>query len=99
MSGKVVLVGFHQGAPRAIALAHWNWMAYDLRNAHFRELSTIMRGMDIGARLLTSGRLDLARLITHRVDIGNINDAFRAAVTKPEGFVKAIVTMQGPESP
>ena len=43
MSGKVVLVGFHQGAPRLMPLWHWNWMAYDLRNAHFREVTTIMR--------------------------------------------------------
>jgi L-iditol 2-dehydrogenase len=97
MSGKVVLVGFHQGAPRAVALGQWNWMAYDLRNAHFREVATIMRGMDIGARLLTNGQLDLSRLVTHRFDLADINDAFRAAVTKPEGFVKAIVTMHPEE--
>ena len=97
MSGKVVLVGFHQGPPRAVALGHWNWMAYDLRNAHFREVTTIMRGMDIGARLLTAGRIDLTRLVTHRYDLADSNDAFRAAVTKPEGFVKAIVTMSKEE--
>ena len=85
MSGKVVLVGFHQGPPRAVPLGWWNWMAYDLRNAHFREVTTIMRGMDIGARLLTAGRLDLAPLVTHRFDLADINAAFRAAVTKPEG--------------
>ena len=94
MSGKVVLVGFHQGPPRAVPLGHWNWMAYDLRNAHFREVGTIMRGMDIGARLLTTGRLDLSPLVTHRFGLADINDAFRAAVTKPEGFVKAIVSMR-----
>lgn len=95
MSGKVVLVGFHQGAPRAVPLGHWNWMAYDLRNAHFREVATIMRGMDIGARLLTAGQLDLTRLVTHRFDLADINQAFRAAVSKPDGFVKAVVTMRG----
>ena len=94
MSGKVVLVGFHQGEPRIVPLGHWNWMAYDLRNAHFREVATIMRGMDIGARLLTAGRLDLSRLVTHRFGLDRINDAFRAAATKPEGFVKAVVTME-----
>jgi L-iditol 2-dehydrogenase len=97
MSGKLVLVGFHQGEPRAVALGYWNWMAYDLRNAHFREVATIMRGMDIGARLLTNGQLDLSRLVTHRFGLADINDAFRAAVTKPDGFVKAIVHMQGEE--
>jgi 2-desacetyl-2-hydroxyethyl bacteriochlorophyllide A dehydrogenase len=98
MSGKVVLVGFHQGEARAVPLGWWNWMAYDLRNAHFREVATIMRGMDIGARLLTAGRLDLSPLVTHRFDLTDINQAFRAAVTKPEGFVKAIVTMSTKEN-
>ena len=98
MSGKVVLVGFHQGAPRAIPLGHWNWMAYDLRNAHFREVATIMRGMDIGARLLTAGRLDLTPLVTHRFDLADINQAFRAAVDKPDGFVKAVITMTTEEN-
>jgi threonine dehydrogenase-like Zn-dependent dehydrogenase len=98
MSGKVVLVGFHQGEARAVPLGWWNWMAFDLRNAHFREVATVMRGMDIGSRLLTAGRLDLSPLVTHRFDLADINDAFRAAVTKPPGFVKAIVTMTTEEN-
>ena len=60
MSGKVVLVGFHQGRARTVPLGHWNWMAYDLSNAHFREVATIMRGMDVGARLLAAGRSSVA---------------------------------------
>jgi threonine dehydrogenase-like Zn-dependent dehydrogenase len=54
--------------------------------------------MDIAARLLTAGRLDLSPLVTHRFDLADINDAFRAAVTKPPGFVKAIVTMTTEEN-
>src|SRR5215212_10303635 len=40
MSGKVVIVGFHQGGLREIPLAYWNWMAFQIINAHFREVST-----------------------------------------------------------
>jgi L-iditol 2-dehydrogenase len=93
MSGKVVLVGFHQGAPRTLPLGHWNWMAYDLRNAHFRDAAKIMRGMDVAGRLLSAGRLDLASLVTHRFALEDIDQAFATAVAKPEGFVKAVVTM------
>lgn len=96
MSGTVVLVGFHQGAPRSLPLGHWNWMAYDLRNAHFRDEMTIMRGMDVAGRLLASGRLDLAPLVTHRFPLEDIAEAFATAVAKPEGFVKAVVTMTDP---
>jgi 2-desacetyl-2-hydroxyethyl bacteriochlorophyllide A dehydrogenase len=92
MSGKLVLVGFHQGPPRSIPLGFWNWMAYDVRNAHFRELSTILRGMDVGMRLLRSGRIDLAAHVTHRFELADLGEAFETALAKPDGFVKAVVT-------
>lgn len=93
MSGKVVLVGFHQGAAREISLALWNWMAFDIVNAHFRDLATIMRGMTVGMRLLTSGALSMAPLVTHRFALEQINDAFATARDKPRGFAKATVVV------
>lgn len=94
MGGRLVLVGFHQGAPRAVPLGHWNWMAFDLVNAHFRDEAVILRGMTVGMRLLTAGRLDLSRLVTHRFELDEIGDAFRTATQKPPGFVKAVVEMR-----
>ena len=94
MSGKVVMVGFHQRGTREIPLAYWNWMAFQILNAHFREVSTILRGMRIGMRLLTSGRLTLDDLVTHRFQLSEINQAFLAAHEKPEGFVKSTIVME-----
>ena len=94
MSGKAVIVGFHQGEPRQIPLGYWNWMAFQILNAHFREEATILRGMRIGMRLLTSGRLRLDDLVTHRFQLSEINQAFRTAHEKPEGFVKSTVVME-----
>jgi L-iditol 2-dehydrogenase len=93
MSGKLVLVGFHQGAPRSIPLGWWNWMAYDVRNAHFREMAAILRGMEVGTRLLGSGAIDLAPHVTHRFELADIAEAFDTALAKPEGFVKATVVV------
>ncbi len=93
MSGKVVIVGFHQGEPRQIPLGYWNWMAFQILNAHFREETTILRGMRIGMRLLTSGRLTLEDLVTHRFGLDEINQAFLAAHEKPEGFIKSTIVM------
>lgn len=93
MSGKVVIVGYHQGEPRQIPMGYWNWMAFQILNAHFREETTILRGMRIGMRLLTSGRLSLDDLVTHRFQLGDINKAFLAAHEKPEGFVKSTIVM------
>jgi L-iditol 2-dehydrogenase len=97
MSGKVAIVGFHQGGVRELPLGAWNWMAFEIVNAHFRDVATIMRGMRTGMRLLTSGRIALDELVTHRFDLQDVDDAFAAAVAKPPGFVKAVVTL--PENP
>lgn len=94
MSGKVVIVGYHQGGMRELPIAYWNWMAFQIINAHFREISTIMRGMRIGMRLLTSGRLTMDDLVTHRFQLGDIGQAFQTAYEKPEGFVKSTIVMR-----
>jgi threonine dehydrogenase-like Zn-dependent dehydrogenase len=91
MSGTVAIVGYHQGPPRAIPLAQWNWKAFRIANAHFRDLSIILGGMRTAMRLLTSGRLAIDDLVTHRFSLGEIGPAFQTAIDKPEGFVKATV--------
>lgn len=53
-----------------------------------------MRGMRVGMRLLTSGRIALDDLVTHRFTLRQVNEAFATAVEKPPGFVKATVTME-----
>jgi threonine dehydrogenase-like Zn-dependent dehydrogenase len=96
MSGKIAIVGYHQGRAREIPLAHWNWMAFTIVNAHFREISTIMRGMSIGMRLLAAGELSMTGLVSHRFPIEKINDAFATLRDKPDGFAKAVIVF--PES-
>jgi L-iditol 2-dehydrogenase len=91
MSGTVVIGGYHQGEPRSIPLGQWNWMAFRIANAHFRDVATILRGMDRGMRLLTSGRVSLDGLVTHRFELDRIDEAFATAVERPDGFVKATV--------
>lgn len=95
MSGTIAIVGFHQGADRQVPLSYWNWMAFTLVNAHFRELSTIMRGMTVGMRLLAEGRLSMAELVTHRFPIEAIDEAFATLRDKPRGFAKAVITFDG----
>jgi threonine dehydrogenase-like Zn-dependent dehydrogenase len=97
MSGTIAIVGYHQGPSREIPLSFWNWMAFTIVNAHFREVSTIMRGMSIGMRLLAAGELSMDGLVTHRFPLEGINDAFATLRDKPDGFVKAVITFTVPE--
>jgi L-iditol 2-dehydrogenase len=92
MSGTLVIAGYHQGPPRQVPLADWNWNAFRIANAHFRDVATILGGMRAGMRLVTSGRVSLEGLVTHRFPLATIDEAFRTAIEKPEGFVKATVT-------
>ena len=92
MSGKIAIVGYHQGPAREVPLAYWNWMAFTIVNAHFRDLATILRGMSIGMRLLTARVLSMDGLVTHRFPLERINDAFATLRDKPEGFAKAVIT-------
>jgi threonine dehydrogenase-like Zn-dependent dehydrogenase len=94
MAGTIVIVGYHQGGTREIPLGSWNWKALRVVNAHFREVATIMAGMRTGMRLLTSGRLDVGDLVTHRFTLDEVGDAFQIAVDKPAGFVKSTVVIE-----
>jgi threonine dehydrogenase-like Zn-dependent dehydrogenase len=96
MSGKLVIVGYHQGGTREVPLASWNWKALDVRNAHFRRIATIMDGMRTGMRLLTAGRIRLDDLVTHRFGLDEVDRAFGVAYEKPEGFVKSTVIVGDP---
>jgi 2-desacetyl-2-hydroxyethyl bacteriochlorophyllide A dehydrogenase len=93
LSGTVAIVGYHQAGTREIPLGLWNWNAFRIVNAHFREPATILRGMERGMRLVTCGRLATDGLVTHSFPLQDIGQAFRTALDKPEGFVKAMVDL------
>jgi L-iditol 2-dehydrogenase len=91
MSGKLCIVGYHQGGTRQIRLGHWNWMAFNIVNAHFRDRATILSGMRKGLRLVETGVLDVAPLMTNTFPLACIGDAFEMALAKPGAFAKAII--------
>jgi threonine dehydrogenase-like Zn-dependent dehydrogenase len=91
MSGAIAVVGYHQGAERHLPLAYWNWMAFRLVNAHFRDRAVILRGMEVGMRLLAAGVISTGELVTHRFPLERINEAFSTLRDKPEGFAKAVI--------
>lgn len=95
MGGKLCIVGFHQGPPRSVDLAKWNWMAFHIVNAHFRDIETIMRGMRAGIQLVNAGVLDVSHLVTDIFPLDHIDDAFALAMSKPTGFLKAVVEVKG----
>ncbi|HYC92773.1 MAG TPA: alcohol dehydrogenase catalytic domain-containing protein [Thermoanaerobaculia bacterium] len=90
--GRLIIAGYHQDGHRTVDMQLWNWKGLDVVNAHERERAAYVRGMHDAVDAVTSGRLDLDRLYTpHR--FSNIEHAFRALEERPDGFVKAVVTI------
>ncbi|MCF7885015.1 MAG: zinc-binding dehydrogenase [Candidatus Marinimicrobia bacterium] len=94
MEGKLIIFGYHPGLRKIEDLGYWNWMAFDIINAHFRDLGTILKGADIGIRLLNSGQIKMKPLITNTYPLEDIEAAFQAAQSKPEGFIKSVITFR-----
>lgn len=93
MEGKLVIFGYHPGERKINDLGYWNWMAFNIINAHFRDINTILNGARIGMNLLNSGKIQMKKLITHEFELRDIEAAFNAALTKPIGFIKSVIVM------
>jgi threonine dehydrogenase-like Zn-dependent dehydrogenase len=93
--GMLSILGYHQGGPRQVDMELWNWKALDVLNAHERRAAYQMDCMRRGLALLAAGRLDTASLVTHRMGLDRVDEAFNILNTKVPGFIKAVVTMDG----
>ena len=60
-------------------------MAFEILNAHFREIDTIMRGMRAGMRLVSAGILNASALVSDTYSLSRISEAFEAATEKRDG--------------
>jgi threonine dehydrogenase-like Zn-dependent dehydrogenase len=94
MEGKLEVFGFHQGSPRSVDWGWWNWMAFEIVNGHTRNPAVYVEGVRLGIGMLEQGQLDMKSLVTHRYSLAEINDGFRAAASKPEGFVKGVIAFE-----
>jgi threonine dehydrogenase-like Zn-dependent dehydrogenase len=91
--GRLVIAGYHQDGPRQVNMQLWNWRGIDVVNAHERDTATYMSGMWEAIRLIVSGKLNPDPLYTHRLPLENLQDAFTLMEERPEGFLKALITM------
>jgi L-iditol 2-dehydrogenase len=91
MGGKLVIVGYHLGGVRTVPMGTWNWMAFHIINAHFRDRDLIMHGMRVGMRLVNAGALDVSQLVSVTLPLDRISEAFELASAKGDGFTKAVI--------
>ena len=91
--GRLIIAGYHQGGPRRIDMQQWNWRGLDVVNAHERNPQVIVNGLRDAARAVVDGVLNPFPLLTHRYGLDALDAAFRTLQQRPDGFMKATVTL------
>jgi threonine dehydrogenase-like Zn-dependent dehydrogenase len=90
--GRLVIAGYHQDGLRQVNLQLWNWRGIDVINAHERDPRAYVEGMRTAVDLMVAGVLDPAPLYTHRLPLDRLGEALELTRTRPDGFLKALVT-------
>ena len=91
--GRLIIAGYHQDGPRQVNMQMWNWKGIDVINAHERDEKVALQGVRDAVAAVASGVLDAEALCTHEYPLEALDDALDATRDKPDGFVKALVTL------
>jgi threonine dehydrogenase-like Zn-dependent dehydrogenase len=90
--GRLVIAGYHQDGLRQVNLQLWNWRGIDVINAHERDPQAYVDGMKRAVDLIVQGVMDPTPLYTHRLPLDRLGEALELTRTRPDGFMKALVT-------
>lgn len=90
--GKLIIAGYHQDGLRNVNMQSWNWKGIDVINAHERNPETYIEGLKEAILLAEEKVLEPEKYITHFIDFENIGEAFRLLKSRPESFLKAVIT-------
>ena len=91
--GRMVIAGYHQDGPRQVNMQLWNWRGLDVINAHERDPAVYAQGVREAIKAVASGRLDPSALYTRSYPLERLGEALDATRDRPDGFVKALVTL------
>jgi len=92
--GRLVIAGYHQDGPRQINMQLWNWRGLDVVNAHERDPAVYARGVREAVEAVRAGQLNVRDLFTHAYPLEHLDKALDATRDRPDGFLKAVVTMR-----
>jgi threonine dehydrogenase-like Zn-dependent dehydrogenase len=90
--GRLIIAGYHQDGPRQVNVQLWNWRGIDVCNAHERDPAVYAEGIRSAVEVVREGILDPAPLYSHRCGLDELGKALELTRTRPDGFVKALVT-------
>ena len=90
--GRRVVAGYHQDGTRQVNMQMWNWRGIDVVNAHERDPRMYVQGIREAVDMMAAGVLDPTPLFTHRLPLDRLGEALELTRTRPDGFLKAVVT-------
>jgi threonine dehydrogenase-like Zn-dependent dehydrogenase len=93
--GRLMIAGYHQNGPRQVNMQLWNWRGLDVINAHERDLAVATQGIERALDEVVRGRIDPTPLYSHTFSLHDLGSAFQTLRSRPQGFLKALVTMEG----
>lgn len=88
---KLIIAGYHQDGLRQINLQKWNWNGINVINAHERDATKYLSGMQEAADAVAQGILDPTFLYTHTLPLTELATGFELTRTRPDGFMKALI--------
>ena len=95
--GRLIVAGYHQDGPRQVNMQLWNWRGLDVINAHEREIARYTGGIRRAIQAVVQGQLTPWDLMTHVYPLERLDEALEATRNRPEGFLKALVSMDQPQ--
>jgi threonine dehydrogenase-like Zn-dependent dehydrogenase len=91
--GKLIIAGYHQDGLRQVNLQKWNWKGIDVINAHERDASRYVTGMQKAVDAVAQGIMDPTFLYTHVLPLDELAKGFELTKNRPDGFMKALVQL------
>jgi len=91
--GRLIIAGYHQDGLRSVNMQLWNWRGLDVINAHERDPQMYTGGIKLAVEAVAGGALDPSPLYTHSFPLAGLGEALDATRDRPEGFMKALVTL------
>jgi threonine dehydrogenase-like Zn-dependent dehydrogenase len=91
--GKMIIAGYHQDGLRHVNMQKWNWKAIDVINAHERDASKYLTGMQSAVDAVMQGIIDPHLLYTDILPLDAISKGFELTKKRPDGFMKALIQL------
>jgi threonine dehydrogenase-like Zn-dependent dehydrogenase len=91
--GKMIIAGYHQDGLRQVNMQKWNWKAIDVINAHERDASKYLSGMQRAVDAVMQGIIDPHLLYTDILPLDAISKGFELTKKRPDGFMKALIQL------